>query len=259
MYTVYPLIVDHHKIMPNSSANGSVLISHDNDVLTFTLNNPGANNEVTGPMFDAMLATLVAQKSRTSARLLRLRANGAAFCTGRERAGRDAASVHAEVARLIEFKKALRSTSLITIAEVQGDAHGFGMGIAILCDFTLVSSKATLAFPEMRKGLPPAAIMAYLGKYALPKAVFPLVLFGETFTPEQALAVGLITQVCAPDALTSEADKLTQRILAMNADGARGCKAFLQAAEENSLEQNFRLATETLVVSSLRLMDAAKA
>jgi hypothetical protein len=61
---------------------------------------------------------------------------------------------------------------LITIAEVQGDAFGFGFGLAILCDFTLVSSSAKLAFPEMRKGLPPAAIMAYLGRYALPKQVF---------------------------------------------------------------------------------------
>jgi hypothetical protein len=58
------------------------------------------------------------------------------------------------------------------IAEVQGDAFGFGFDLAILCDFTLVSSSAKLAFPEMRKGLPPAAIMAYLGRYALPKQVF---------------------------------------------------------------------------------------
>jgi methylglutaconyl-CoA hydratase len=66
----------------------------------------------------------------------------------------------------------LRASALITIAEVQGDAFGFGFGLAILCDFTLVSSSAKLAFPEMRKGLPPAAIMAYLGRYALPKQVF---------------------------------------------------------------------------------------
>ncbi len=147
----------------------------------------------------------------------------------------------------------LRASSLITIAEVQGDAFGFGFGLAILCDFTLVSSSAKLAFPEMRKGLPPAAIMAYLGRYALPKHVFPMVLFGDAITPDAALNAGLVTRVCAPEALQAEADALADRILALDETGARQCKSFFQTAEESSIEHNFRCATETLTVSALRL------
>jgi len=241
-----------------TASEAGVSIVEEAEVLTFTLDNPAAGNEVTGGMFDRMLAALAAQSASRSARVLRLRANGSAFCMGRERAGRDAASIHAEVSRLIALKKALRATPLITIAEVQGDAFGFGLGLAILCDFTLVSRSASLAFPEMRKGLAPAAIMAYLGRYALPKACFPLVLFGDAFTPEQALAAGLITQICAPEALAARAAVLADRILSLDAEGARHCKSFFHSAEEGSLEQNFRLATETLTVSSLRLMDAAR-
>ena len=146
----------------------------------------------------------------------------------------------------------------ISVAEVQGDAHGFGMGLAILCDFSLVSTAATLAFPEMRKGLPPAAIIAYLGHYALPKKVFPWVLFGEAFTPADAKDAGLVSDVCEPDALTAAADAVVAKILKTDPAGARHCKAFFQAAQEGTLEQNFKLATETLVVNSLRLMDAAR-
>jgi methylglutaconyl-CoA hydratase len=231
-----------------------VLIEKTGAVLTFTLNNPDAGNEVTGPMFDAMIAALRSEAIEPGARVLRLRATGNAFCKGRERAGRDAASIHAEVARLIELKQLLRSTSLISIAEVQGDAFGFGFGLAILCDFAIVSSDARLAFPEMKAGLPPAAIMAYLGRYALPKHVFPMVLFGDPLTPAVALHAGLITQVSTPDTLAGAADALIERILALDEAGARQCKAFFQAAEESALEQNFRLATETLTVTSLRLM-----
>jgi methylglutaconyl-CoA hydratase len=244
--------------MPSSLSTPSVLITLAAGVLTFTLDNQAAGNEVTGPMFDAMLASLSEQAARPTARVLRLRANGPTFCTGRERVGRDAASLRSEVTRLIELKKALRNTSLITIAEVQGDAHGFGAGLAILCDFTLVSSQASLAFPEMRKGLPPAAIMAYLGSYSLPKALFGWVLFGDAFTPEQALAAGLVTRVCAPETLSDEAAALADRVLLLDEEGVRHCKAFFQQAQESTLEQNFRLATEGLVVSSLRLMDAAR-
>ena len=147
---------------------------------------------------------------------------------------------------------------MITIAEVQGDAFGFGFGLAILCDFTLVAANARLAFPEMRKGLPPAAIMAYLGRYALPKKVFPMVLFGDLVTPDNALEAGLITKVCHPDQLHDDTDALIEKVLALDDAGARQCKAFFQAAEETSLEANFRCATETLTVAALRLQGAAR-
>jgi len=245
--------------MQTPSPTDRLQVTEAAGVLTFMLNRPDAGNEIDGGMFDAMLAALAAAAAPSGPRVLRVRANGAVFCTGRERAGTDAATMHAEVARLIELKKALRATSMITIAEVQGDAHGFGMGLAMLCDFTLVSSDATLAFPEMRKGLPPAAIMAYLNRYALPKTTFPLVLFGDRFTPAQALAAGLVSEVCAPETLAARAAALVDRILALDPDGARHCKSFFQSAQEATLEQNFRHATEALVVNSLRLRDAARA
>ena len=62
----------------------------------------------------------------------------------------------------------------MAFAELEQLGSG-AVGLATFCDFTLVADSATLAFPEMRKGLPPAAIMADLGRYALPKRVFPLV------------------------------------------------------------------------------------
>ena len=231
-----------------------VVIDRSGEMLSFTLNNADAGNEVTAPMFDAMIAALRSEATVPTARVLRIRARGEVFCTGRERAGTDAVSIHREVSRLIELKRLLRASSMITIAEVQGNAFGFGFGLAILCDFTLVSSSAKLAFPEMRKGLPPAAIMAYLGRYTLPKQVFPMVLFGDAITPEAALNAGLVTRVCAPDTLQAEADALADRILALDDTGARQCKSFFQTAEESSLEHNFRCATETLTVSALRLM-----
>ena len=240
--------------MDRSPLQAPVLIEQTGDTLTFTLNRPDAGNEVSGAMFDAMSAALRSEAVEPKARVLRLRANGDVFCTGRERAGRDAVSIRAEVARLIELKRLLRNTSLISIAQVQGDAFGFGFGLAILCDFTLVSSSARLGFPEMRSGLTPAAIMAYLGRYALPKAVFPMVLFGDAITPELAVQAGLVTRVCEPASQHAEADALAERILSLDEAGARQCKAFFLAAQESSVEHNFRSATDMLTVNALRLM-----
>jgi methylglutaconyl-CoA hydratase len=227
-------------------------------VLSFRLNNPDQGNQVTGTMFDAMLAALRSESETPVARVLRIRARGRVFCTGRERAGRDAESIRSEAARLIEFKRMIRTSSLISIAEVQGDAFGFGMGLAIVCDFALVASHVSLCFPEMRSGLAPAAIMAYLGEYALPRFAFPLVLFGEPFTPQQALEIGLISQVCDANSLSSEADALVARILALDPGATRRCKEFFVAAQDNSFARNCDLATDALTAGTLAALGRKK-
>jgi enoyl-CoA hydratase/carnithine racemase len=235
-----------------------VEIERAGDVLNFTLNNTEHENEVTGAMFDAMLAELRREAAHPSARVLRIRANGKAFCTGRERAGRDAAAIHHEAARLIEFKRAVRTSSLISVAEVQGNAFGFGFGLAIVCDFVYVAENAALGFPEMKFGLAPAAIMAYLGEYALPRFAFPLVLFGDPITPQQAREIGLISHVSAPRTLPSDVDDLIERILRLDPNGARTCKEFFQTTLQNSFDQNCRLATEALTVGSLAVLSRKK-
>ena len=240
------------------AAATGVVIERAGDVLTFTLDNPSHGNEVTGAMFDAMQAELRSEAAAPVARVLRIRAHGKVFCTGRERAGRDAKSLRAEVRRLVEFKRALRTSPLISVAEVQGDAFGFGFGLAIVCDFVLVAENASLAFPEMHSGLPPSAIMAYLGEYALPRAAFPLVLFGDPISPHRALHIGLISHVCPPEQLAGEANALVARILRLDPEATRRCKEFFLAAQQNSYDENRRHAIRALTEDSLAMLNRQK-
>lgn len=252
--------------MPSQSASApsapspgtGVVIQRVPDVLTFTLDNPSHGNEVTGAMFDAMLAELRSEAANPVARALRIRARGRVFCTGRERAGHDADSIRKEVERLIEFKRALRTSPLISVAEVQGDAFGFGLGLAIVCDFVLVAENASLAFPEMRSGLAPSAIMTYLGEYALPRFVFPLVLFGDPISPVRALQIGLISQICAPEQLVGEANALVARILRLDPAAARQYKEFFLSAQQHSFDQNCQRAIDALTAGSLAILHRQK-
>ncbi len=240
-----------------ASCNG-VVIDHAADVLTFTLDNSSHGNEVTGMMFDAMLAELRGEASKPRARVLRIRARGDVFCMGRERAARTPVAIRREAARILKFKAALRSSPLISIAEVQGNAFGFGFGLAILCDFALVAEHASLAFPEMRSGLAPVAILSYLGEYALPRFAFPLVLFGDPIDPHRAQQIGLISQVCPADRLSAEAGALVGRILGLDPSAVRRCKDFFLNARQNSFDQNCRLAVDALTKGSLALLARKK-
>ena len=255
MYTV-PGMASRKPIAVSSPIG--VVIDRTVDVLTFTLDNSSHGNEVTGAMFDAMLAELHQEASNPRARVLRIRARGNVFCTGRERSGRTPAAIRRESARILKFKAALRSSPLISIAEVQGDAFGFGFGLAILCDFPLVAEHASLAFPEMRHGLAPVAIMSYLGEYTLPRSAFPLVLFGEAIDPYRALQIGLISQVCPAERLSTEADILVERILRLDPSAVRRCKEFFLNAGQHSFSQNCRLAVDALTKDSLALLASQK-
>jgi methylglutaconyl-CoA hydratase len=243
---------------PQSPIPREIVIEHIGEVLNFTLNNPEHGNQITGAMFDAMLAELRAQASRPTARVLRIRARGNVFCTGRERAARDAKSMRRESQRILDFKRALRNASLISVAEVQGDASGFGFGMTVLCDFALVAEGVRLAFPEMRGGLPPAAIMAYLGEYTLPRFAFPLVLFGDPIEPRRAAEIGLISQVCSQDRLAVDTDALVSRILQLDPSAARHCKDFFRSAQQNSFDRNCRLAVDALTSGGMALLARGK-
>src|SRR6202521_1599848 len=236
--------------MPDPTRLG-VKIERAGDVLTFVLDNADHGNEIHGAMFDAMLSELQCEVSRPVARVLRIRARGKVFCTGRERAGRDVEGIRHEAVRLIELKRSLRASPLISVAEVQGDAFGFGFGLAIVCDFALVAEHASLAFPEMRSGLAPAAIMSYLGEYALPRFAFPLVLFGEPIDPHRAQQIGLISQVCPAGRLSAEADTLVERILRLDPSAVRRCKRFFLKAPPHSFDRTCRLAVDALTKGSL--------
>ncbi|HXL21663.1 MAG TPA: enoyl-CoA hydratase/isomerase family protein [Candidatus Dormibacteraeota bacterium] len=242
----------------SAAAPPGLLIEHTGYVLTFTLDNGDHGNHITGLMFDALLRELRAEASTPKARVLRIRARGKVFCTGRERAGRDAASIRRESSRLVEFKRALRLSPLISVAEVQGDAFGFGFGLAILCDFALVAEHASLGFPEMRSGLPPSAIMAYLGEYTLPRFAFPLVLFGAPIDPPRALQIGLISQVTSAARLSADADALVERILQLDPAAARRCKQFFQSAQQKSFDENCRSAVQALTAGSLAVLAKRK-
>jgi enoyl-CoA hydratase/carnithine racemase len=100
--------------------------------------------------------------------------------------------------------------------------------------------------------------MAYLGEYTLPRFAFPLVFFGEPIEPKRALQIGLISQIVPLKRLSAEADALVKRIFRLDPAAARRCKQFFQNAQQNSFDENSRLAVEALVAGSLAVLARAK-
>jgi methylglutaconyl-CoA hydratase len=192
------------------------------------------------------------------AHVLRLRSVGEAFCLGRERAGSTPAELRAETQILVGLHRALRDTPLVTVAEIHGDAAGFGVGIIAACDVSVAVSDATLSFPEVGIDLAPALVLAWLPRLVGERQAFWLTATGEAITAARAAELGLINEVVSgPDVLAKNVaariDALRRRNPRIHGEIKDLLRAFRSLDEDQALDGS----VDRLVVGALRRGEAA--
>ncbi|NMH78151.1 enoyl-CoA hydratase/isomerase family protein [Pseudonocardia xinjiangensis] len=211
----------------------------------------GTDNLLTIAMCEELTELLLHPPA--GAHVLRLWANGPAFCLGRERAGTTPAALHAETQVLVGLQRALRRTPLVTVAEVQGDAAGFGVGLLAACDVAVAAAEARFWFPEIGIGLAPALVLAWLPKVVGERQAFWLTATGEKITAARAAELGLLNAVVSgPDDLSKDVD---ERVAALRERDPRlhtEIREMLQAGRGLDEDQALELSVDRLVVGSLR-------
>ena len=197
--------------------------------------------------------TNLATDPPADAHILRLRAAGGMFCGGRDRAGTDPAELVAETEILAGLHRALRESRLVSIAEVHGDAAGFGVGLIAACDVSIAVRDASFWFPEVGIDLAPALVLAWLPRMVGDREAFWLTATGERISADRAERLGLINEVVdGADALT---DAVTRRISTLRARNPRihaEIKSMIRTF--NALDENQALETSIhrLTVGALR-------
>ena len=110
------------------------------------------------------------------------------------------------------------------IAVINGFALGGGCELAMSCHVRIASEVAKLGQPEVKLGIVPG----YGGTQRLPRligrgAALRLLLTGEMINAAEALRLGLVDQVVAPDALLETATALMRAMLANAPLALAGC------------------------------------
>ncbi|MFC0283785.1 enoyl-CoA hydratase/isomerase family protein [Camelimonas abortus] len=116
-----------------------------------------------------------------------------------------------------------------SVAVVSGTARGGGMTLAISCDIIIAASEATLGYPEIDLGLPPALHFAHLPRIVGRHRAFELLFTGRTFTAAEGQALGLVSRIAPAAELEAAAMALAAELAAKPAAGvARARAAFMR-------------------------------
>ena len=185
-------------------------------------------------------------------RVLHLRAAPPVFCLGRDRCAGNEGGLRVEAETLVVLNRALRDGRLLTVAEVGGDAAGYGVGLAALCDLSFAAPTARFWFPEVEADLAPTVVLAWLPAVMPRSHAFRLTATGARIDGREAARLGLVTAASSSDDELAGLVASEIEALLRCPERAQGeIRSFLSAsADPSSLD---RLAVDCLVANSLRL------
>src|ERR687893_140783 len=197
-----------------------ILVSEANSIVTITLNRPDKLNAFIGHMRRDLAEALEHAGSDRSVRVVIITGAGRAFCAGGDIAfmaelmdRRDAEEFSRILGAGRRVITAIRQMTKPVIAAINGPASGAGCNLAFACDLRIASNNATFSQSFAKVGLHPD----WGGTYFLPRLVTPnkaceMFFLGETIDAAEAVRLGIVNQVVAPEKLEAVTLQLAQRL-----------------------------------------------
>jgi enoyl-CoA hydratase len=195
-------------------------------VAQLTLSRPDRLNALTGPLVAELHAHLHALAGDSECRVVVLTGAGRGFCSGLDLAGfgtipgtADAGpvqqtwAVQRAIAALVQE---IRRLPQPVIAAVNGPAAGGGLALVCASDLRIAAAGAVFATSFIRIGVTGCDIGT---SWMLPRLVgaaraHELMLTGRRFDADEALRIGLVTDVVAPQALPAAVASMADSLLA---------------------------------------------
>lgn len=219
----------------------------NNRIAVLTMQRDDVRNALTGTrLVDDIVDTLNWANQTPEVSVLVLTGAGSAFCAGgnikemKEKSGTFGGSVsdiQEQYRRGIQrLPLALHQAEVPIIAAVNGPAIGAGMDLAGFCDLRLGSSKALFGETFLNLGIIPGDGGAWILQRLLGyQRATELSLTGRLVKAEEALALGLLLEVVAPEALLPRALELAAQIAAQPPQALRLTKRLLKLAQRQEL------------------------
>lgn len=229
-----------------AAADASVLTTADADgVRTITLSRPKAYNSLNVALKERLLEALRSAEADDDVRAIVLTGAGRAFCAGqdlKEHVGLLMAGDPVPLRTVDEhynpIATAIAEMPKPVVAAVNGPAAGAGAAFAYAADIRIAarSSNFLMAFANVGLGPDSGASWTLQRLIGYGRAV-ELMLLARTVEPDEALRIGLVTEVVEDEVLMPRAQELAARLAAGPTVAYQKIKGALAAATHSSLAE----------------------
>lgn len=218
-------------------------------IFTVTLDRPEQDNSFTCTMFRLMRDQLKQAAQNHDIQVIVIEAKGQHFSLG-EDVGDIAQSELDSRHPLLTFMREFAKFPKPIIANVHGNAFGFGMALLLHCDLVVADPDSRFQLPFIHQALMPLfATSTLLPQRIGPQRTASLLLLGEQFTAEQALQWGLINQVAHQQEREAFVQKWAKQLTELPELLVRQTKALLiqdSTDEEDVMRNEWHLFSERL-------------
>jgi enoyl-CoA hydratase/carnithine racemase len=159
-------------------------------------------------MYGAITQALIAGEADAAVTAHLIHGSGGVFTAGNDLADfRTAAEGdRATLAGVLAFLDTLPKVQKPMIAAVDGIASGIGTTLLFHCDLVYATPAATFSTPFLDLGLVPENGSSLLAPLIMGhQRAFELLVLGETFTAERAVAAGFVNRLVSPEHLEATA------------------------------------------------------
>lgn len=225
-------------------------------VLVLTLHRPERRNSMDPSALAALHDQVRAAAADETVRALVLTGEGPAFCTGADL--KWLASLerpHEGIMTLVRAHHAivpeLRALPKPIIAAVNGAAAGGGLGFALVADYRIASSTASFTPAYLRLGLTPdGGNSALLARMIGIARATELLLTNRTLTSDEALALGLVSEVVPPERLMERSIEVAMELAEAPGAALARTRFLLDRAFTQPLEAQLAVEAEMMAISS---------
>lgn len=230
-------------------------------VAEITLNRPSAMNAYTGRMCKDIVAALADYVGRDELRCLVITGAGRGFCAGGDVSGSDPdrpdyanrqlGYAHEMREGMHEVITKLHRIDKPVVAMINGPAVAGGLTLALACDFRIASDTARLGDTSGRFGLLPDEGGAWFFPrlMGLDRAL-KMTLLHEVYTAEEALDLGLVTEVVPGDSLRTHTLAFARTIASRAPLAVRLAKAMMRHGMDSSLEHSLNDAAFAVMIAN---------
>jgi 2-oxoglutaroyl-CoA hydrolase len=213
----------------------------DRAVATVTLDVPGKLNRVSMLARDQLRRVFEELDADESVRLVVLAGAGGTFTAGGDIAGFLQRSSW-DISRLADDVAAPERCTKPVVAKLQGYVLGVGLELALACDFRLAADDVQLGFPEVTIGMIPGSggTQRLVRLIGLGRAK-DVILRGRRIDAEEALELGLVTQVVPSDELDAAVEGLLDELSRHSPLALAMAKRVLNLAYEGPLRVGLEL------------------